>query len=753
MSKAPGVVKRIILGRPMASGEMEHTLLPKVIALPVFSSDALSSVAYATQEIMLVLGAAGALALSRTFPVAIAVALLLAMVITSYRQTVRAYPQGGGAYRVSRENIGSFAGVLAGSALLLDYILTVAVSVVAGVDAIVSAAPGTAQYQVALAITAAWLVALANLRGVKESGVLFAVPTYGFVVCIFALIGSGLVKCIGGCPESASAAQHLEVITPLSFFVMLRAFAAGTTALTGVEAISDGVPAFRYPQSKNAAATLAIMGCISISMFLGISWLAQHLGVRHDHHSEVTVVADIAQTVFGDGLMFYVTQVATAAILFLAANTAFADFPRLSSILAQDRYMPRQFMNRGDRLVFSNGILILAGFASLLIYIFDSDLNRLIQLYLVGVFVSFTLSQAGMVLRSRRVRQKGWRRTAIISGIGALTTAVVLCVVIATKFTQGAWIVCAAIPVLMFVMYSIHKHYGLVNGELTSEERIPADRRPGHQRMVLLVDSVDAATARAVGYVRSIPAAEVIAITFDPSVSGAWHRLAPEIELIRVPGRGSRTRRIVEYVRTKRKDLSSDDFLTFVIPEILRRRSLVDIFLHPRSTRLKARLLREVGVQVLDVPVVREDIDPSIDQAHVPGRNYVCVLVSAVHNSTLLALEYAETLSATDVRAVTFGLDPEGTAALSRDWLEAGIPHPLEIEDSPFRDIGRSLTNYIRQFRPNGVDRVVTVILPEFVVAEWRHQVLHGQTALIVKRHLLFEPGVIVVSVPYHLEN
>jgi hypothetical protein len=305
----------------------------------------------------------------------------------------------------------------------------------------------------------------------------------------------------------------------------------------------------------------------------------------------------------------------------------------------------------------------------------------------------------------------------------------------------------------MYAMFSVHKHYEAVAAELTTEERIPADRRPGHQRVVLLIDRVDAAAARAVGYIRSIPASEVTAITFNPTVSGAWHRLAPEIELIKAPGSGSRTRRIVRFVREKRRDMGPDDFLTFVVPEILKRRSIFELLLHPRSTRLKARLLREVGVQVLDLPVVLEDIDPSIDQAHVPGRNYVCVLVSAVHNSTLLALEYAETLNATDVRAVTFGLDPESTARLAEEWLDAHIQHPLEIEDSPFRDIGRSLTHYIRQFRPNGMDRVVTVILPEFVVGKWRHQVLHGQTALIVKRHLIFEPGVVVVSVPYHLEG
>ncbi|MFN2389848.1 MAG: APC family permease [Actinomycetota bacterium] len=756
MSNAPAALKRIFLGRPMSSGELEHTLLPKAIALPVFSSDPLSSVTYATQEILLVLSLAGAGALSLVMPISFAVAALLAIVITSYRQTVRAYPTGGGAYRVARENLGMYSGLVAAAALLIDYVLTVAVSVVAGVDAIASAATGIDAYQVEIAIGFVIFVALMNLRGVKESGVFFAIPTYGFLASIYLLLATGFVRCLGGCPiaESAELASTLKAEASLSVLLILRAFSAGTTALTGVEAISDGVPAFRYPQSKNAATTLAIMGVFSISMFLGISWLADQTDVVFAHgHEHPTVVAQIALAVFGGGPLFYLVQVMSAAILILAANTAYQDFPRLSSILATDRFMPRQFMNRGDRLVFSNGIVILSVLACLLIVRFDADLNRLIQLYLVGVFISFTFSQWGMVMRWRKLRTPGWRRSAAINGFGGTTTGVVLGVVITTKFTHGAWLVLAAIPVVVFLMRSIHRHYESVAEELSTPERRPPQVRPGNQHLVILVDRVTVATARAIGYAHSTRAADISAVTFDEANVGPWKRLAPGMAIETLHGRGSRTKRLRHNLRRRRTSLTEQDFLTLVVPEVLENRSLLEILRHPRLHRLKALLLQEPGVQVLDIPVVRADIDPSLDQDHEPGRNYTIVLVSGVHNATLQAIEYAETLRATDIRALCISYDAEQTARLGDDWLRAEIPHPLEIEDSPFRDIGLSVVDYVRRLRPDGLDRVVTVILPEFVVDKARHQILHNQTALLVKRRLLFERGVVAVSVPYHLES
>ena len=753
MTRLQSTLKRVVVGRPMSHGELEHTLLPKALALPIFSSDALSSVAYATQEVILVLGLAGTMALQDVVPISIAVSTLLALVVISFRQTVRAYPSGGGAYIVAHGNLGVFPGLLAAAALLIDYVLTVAVSITAGAEAIVSAAPSVHDFKIELAVVAILLVAMANLRGVRESGVLFAIPTYGFVISIYLLIGTGLVRCIGACPPAESADNLLHATSALTPFLILKAFSAGTTALTGVEAISNGVAAFRYPQSRNAAATLAIMGSFSITMFLGISWLAAHTDVQYEHGDARSVVAQIAHAVFGGGPLFYLVQIMTAAILFLAANTAFAGFPQLSSILARDRFLPRQLMNRGDRLVFSNGIIILSLLAALLIIVFNADLNRLIQLYLVGVFTSFTLSQAGMVVHWRRSREEGWQRSLSINAIGALTTGVVLVVVITTKFIDGAWIVVSATPVVIYMMYSVHRHYRQVAEQLGAPERMPADRRAGQQHMVILVTSVDAAVARAVGFVRAVRPAQVVAIATEPACGPAWARLAPDIPLEILPENGSRTAAVRSFLKARRTDLEPDTFLTLVVPEVLKRKGLLEIMLHPRLHRLKAAFLSLRDVQVLDVPVLREDIDPRVDLAHEPARNIAVVLVSGVHNAALQAIEYAETLRPTSLRAVSIGLDPEATEKLGNRWLRAGVPHPLEIEDSPFRDIGTSLSEYVRQFEADGVDRVVTVVIPEFVVRRRRHRVLHGQTALIVKRHLLFERGVVVASVPYHLDE
>jgi amino acid transporter len=755
MSKAPTALKRLFLGRPMSSGELEHTLLPKTIALPVFASDPLSSNAYATQEILIVLGAAGLGALTNVIPISIAVALLLATVVTSYRQTVRAYPTGGGAYRVARENIGLYPGLLAAAALLLDYVLTVSVSITAGVDAIVAAAPALDHVKVQMVVGFVLLVTMINLRGVKESGTLFAIPTYGFVLSIFALIITGFVRCtFGECPAAETAGLELHHVTEqVSILLIFRAFAAGTTALTGVEAIADGVPAFRYPQSKNAAQTLLIMGVLAASMFLGISWLADQTGVVYQHGDPRTVVAQIAQAIFGGGFLFYLVQVMTASILILAANTAFADFPRLSSILAQDKFMPRQLLNRGDRLVFSNGVLILAMIASGLVIVFKADLNRLIQLYLVGVFISFTLSQTGMVLRWRKLRTPGWRKSAAINAFGAVITGVVLCVVVATKFIHGAWIIIAAIPVVMTLMHSIHKHYTDVSRQLEDETRRPIDRRPGHQNILIYVDRIDAAVARAVGYARSVRPASTSALSSDATVHAAWKRLAPDIPIAVLEGSGSIQRRLRKTLDSRREELDSDDFLTVVVPEVLQSKGLIEILRRPGLHRLKNFLLSVPGVQVMDIPILRTEIDPTVDEANEPGRNHVIVLVSDVHNATLQAIEYGETLRPTDLRAVSFGLDPQQVEHLGDEWLRERIPHPLEIDDAPFRDIGGSLVNYIRPFRADGVDRVVTIVIPEFVTAKRRHRVLHGQTALIVKRHLLFEPGVVTVSVPYHIND
>ena len=749
MSRTTTALKRLIVGRPMSSGELGHTLLPKSIALPVFASDALSSMAYATQEILLVLGLVGVSALSLVVPISFAVALLLATVIVSYRQIVRAYPQGGGAYVVAYENLGFTAGLAVGAALLLDYILTVSVSITAGGDAIVSAVPGLAEHKVGLTLGLIALVTLANLRGSKESGRVFAVPTYGFVVAIYILIFTGLVKCIGGCPQAESAGDHLESESMLTAFLLLKAFAAGTTALTGVEAIAEGVPVFRYPQSKNAAQTLGILGFLSISMFVGVSWLTDHTNVVYTEESTRTVVAQVAHAIFGGGAMFYVVQVLTALILILAANTAYTGFPVLASILAKDKMMPHQFRSRGDRLVFSNGIVILAVSASLLVVVFNANLNKLIQLYLVGVFLSFTLAQFGTVMRWRRTREAGWRKSAAINAFGGTVTGIVLVVVILTKFETGAWIIIVATPIVMFLMRAVYKHYSYVSEQLAHPERKPLDRRPGNAHFVILVRSVDAATARAVGYARSTRSSDISAVTFDESNQAAWSELAPSIPLKTLPTRSRDS--LLKDLRERRSSLPQNDFLTVITPEVLLSKGLFEIVRRPGLHRLKGRLIKEPHIQVMDVPVSASDIVPGVDAGHEPARNHVVVLISAVHNAALEAIEYAETLRPTDIRALSIGLDPEETGRLGDQWLEAQVPHPLEIEGSPYRDLGESVVRYVRAFEADGINRVVTVVIPEFIVSKPQHQVLHGHTALIVKRRLLFEKGVVVVSVPYHL--
>jgi amino acid transporter len=760
-----GIVKRILLGRAMSSGRLEHTLLPKILALPVFSSDALSSVAYATEEILRVLLIASIGTRHLIMPIAIAIAILLVIVVSSYRQTVRAYPSGGGAYIVSKENLGVLPGLIAAAALLTDYVLTVSVSVVAGVFAMVSAIPSLHQHKVALSIGFVILITLANLRGVRESGTLFAVPTYAFILSIAALVGVGLFQCItGGCPPVAHPIAPEAGLTTaaggLGLFVILHAFSSGSTALTGVEAISNGVPAFRRPQARNAADTLAIMGVISVSMFLGISFLATHIaGITVS--GERSVVAQIADAVFGGGFPFYVVQFFTTAILILAANTSYQDFPRLSAILARDRFMPRQFSNRGDRLVFSNGVIVLAAFASLLIYVFNADLNKLIQLYVVGVFTSFTLSQTGMVrhwLKEKRkgAGAKGWRRPLVINAIGAVATFLVLCIVTYTKFAEGAYIVIGAMPIIVLTFYSIHRHYTAAMEQLRRGTVRVGDGGVNH--IVLLVRELDAATAEAVGAVRSIRPTEFRAV--HPVAGGIptelqerWRAFAPGApDLEPLPMRaGSLLQAVRTYIREI--DRADNDFVNVVIPEVVgeglfgylvRRRNLI---------RLKSGLLREANVVVTDVPVhVDGGQVVGVDgRPLIPSRTVALVFLSGVHDASIRAVNYAESLEASETRAIYFDLDPDAAHRMQEDWAERAMPIPLDIVDAAFRDLTKPILAEVRRFTVRE-DTVVIVIVPEFVVHKWRHLLLHNQNALFVKRLLLFEPRVVLSSVPFVLE-
>jgi amino acid transporter len=628
--------KRLLIGRPFPTHRATEQLLPKRIALPVFASDPLSSVAYATEEILLMLSLGGVALLHLSVPIAVAVVLLLTVVVASYRQTVHEYPQGGGAYQVASQNLGRSWGLLAASALLVDYVLTVAVSISSGVDQIASALPSLHGHQVALALGAVALLALANLRGIKESGRAFAIPTYAFVVGVLIMIVWGLFQlALGHTPraESADLPIHPEgTFAGLALiFLSLRAFSSGCTALTGVEAIANGVPAFKPPKSANAARTLLVLGVLSIAMFSGITMLAlvsdvhvaqqpADLGLPPDAPTK-TVIAQVAAAVFGGdhSLGFAWIAVFTTLILVLAANTAFTGFPVLGSVLAQDRYLPRQLHTRGDRLVYSNGIVLLSVAAGLLIWAFDASTTRLIQLYIIGVFLSFTLSQAGMVRHWSRLlqterddsRRRSLRRKRLVNAVGATFTGVVLLVVLATKFLAGAWIVVIAMPVLYAVMLGIHRHYSRVREELV------------------------------------------------------WRD----------------------------------------------------------------------------------------DSVVLPSRNHAVVLVSQLHLPAARALSYARATRPDTLTALTVSVDEADTRALQADWEQHQVPVPLTVIESPYREITRPVLDYVRGLRRRSPRDVVTVFIPEYVVGRWWEQLLHNQSALRLKGRLLFQPGVMVTSVPWQLDS
>ena len=629
MTASVGQFSRALVGEPLRSDRLHETLLPKRLALPVFCSDPLSSVAYATEQIIIVLSLGGLSLLYLTPWLAAAVVVLLVIVVASYRQTCEAYPNGGGAYAVSRDNLGEDASLVAASSLLIDYVLTVAVSVVAGVAAITSAVPALATHAVTLSLGFLALLTMVNLRGVKESGRAFAVPTYGFVAVIYALLLVGLAKVAFGDGITAESAHYAVKQTAgpggvLTVFLVLRAFASGCTALTGVEAVSNGVPAFEPPKARNAATTLLVMGGLATTMFAGVTALAISANVHMAESSadlvgaaagyqQKTALSQIGLATFGATVPFYLLQAFTAAILVLAANTAFNGFPVLSSLLGRHDYLPRQLSHRGDRLVFSNGILALAGLAGVLIVTFNASVTRLIQLYILGVFLSFALSQAGMVRHwSRRIAEQpdlrgALRRKQTVNAVGAAVTALVFVIVLLTKFAEGAWIVVLAAPLLFAVMKAIARHY------------------------------------------RSI------AVRLSPRASG--------------------------------------------------------------------------------VPL--------------PSRVHTVVLVSNLLAPTLRALAFAEASAPASIRAVTVQDDDE--SSLPRQWMDRGIPVPLVVIESPYRETVRPVRRYLRQLRRENPGDVISVIVPEYVVDHWWQYLLHNQTALRLKGSLRFEPAIAITSVPWVL--
>jgi len=610
-------VKRLLVGRPLATAEQEHQRLPKTVALATFSSDPISSTAYATEEILFVTatGASSlALGLSKLVPMSIAVAALLIIVVTSYRQTIYAYPGGGGSYVVSRENLGRWPSLIAGASLLVDYILTVAVSVSAGVAAIVSlpAFRDLADSRVLLCLGFVALLTLGNLRGLKESGKIFAAPTYIYIGSLAVLVGWGLFKSyigdIGRVPLNHDQAHGvMESGGTLTLFIILRGFSSGAVALSGIEALADGVPAFRKPQAKNAATTLTVMAVILGTLFFGVSLLASRLHPFPTH--DETVISQMGRVVFGAGPFHTLLQFATAGILILAANTAYADFPRLSSIIARDGFLPRQFASRGDRLVFSNGIVFLAVFASLLLIGFGGVTTALIPLYAVGVFTSFTLSQAGMVARHRKLRAPGWQRNMVMNAVGSFATFVVLMIVGVTKFTVGAWLPIIVVPTIVAIFVMIRSHYD----HLTEALRItPAEVRPEplNHTVVVLVGRIHKGVIKALNYARSLRPNHLVAVyvAFEDedreAMEAQWTEFGFDVplEIVHSPYRD-----LVEPVERYLDELDArwhNDTITIVIPEFVLG-NLLDPrnLLHGQTAlTLKAALLDREGAVVTSVP-------------------------------------------------------------------------------------------------------------------------------------------------------
>ncbi|HKC97899.1 MAG TPA: APC family permease [Methylomirabilota bacterium] len=596
-------LKRVFLGSPLPTAQSRHERLGKTTALAVFASDALSSVAYATEEILLVLVLAGSVALSYSLPISIAIAILIAIVVSSYRQTIRAYPKGGGAYIVSKDNLGVPAGLVAGAALLIDYVLTVAVSVAAGIAALTSAVPMLFRYRPWLCVAAVVAIAVANLRGLRESGKLFAAPTYLFIGSLFVLIVYGGAGAIFDFLPEAPYQRHPPGLEGVGLFLFLRAFASGCTALTGVEAVSDGVPAFKAPEGHNARIVLTWLGVILIVLFMGITFLAYDFGIAPRH--EETVVSQLARHVFGGGAVYFEIQAVTMLILLLAANTSFADFPRLSFFLARDRFIPRQFATQGDRLVFSNGILILSGLAALLLVIFRGDTHALIPLYAVGVFLSFTLSQASMVRRWLRLKEEGWRWRWWLNAIGALVTGLVMITIAATKFTHGAWIVVLLIPTLVTVFVIVHRHYDEVAVQLSLDAFSPPP--PMTNTVLVLVGDIHRGVIKAIQYAQTLsPNAKAVFVETDPErtrrLEEKWGRYGMGVPLIVLtsPYR-SLLGPLTKYVDNLQNQ-GENHVVTIVLPEFIPAKWW-QLGLHNQTAFLiKGAMLFRKNVIVTDVP-------------------------------------------------------------------------------------------------------------------------------------------------------
>jgi amino acid transporter len=623
LAHAQRSLKRLFIGRPLTTAEEGHQRLNKIRALAVFGSDAISSSAYATEASLAILIVAGNASLSVSLYTAVAIAILLSVVAFSYRQTVYAYPQGGGSYNVSSQNLGKLPGLVAASALLIDYVLTVSVSIVAGSQGVISALivsgyesqvnsitaslPPYLNLTVMLSLFFIGLLTLGNLRGVREAGTIFAVPTYLFIMSISVMIVLGLIKSSTGTLHAISPPPIIIAAEPLTLWLVLRAFSAGAVAMSGTEAISNGVPVFKPPESKNAATTVIVMASLLGVFFLGISFLATHMGLVP---GKETIISQIALAVFGHNVYYYIFQVATIGVLVVAANTAFADFPRLSSVLARDNYMPHQFQFRGDRLAFSTGIIFLGGIAALLVVAFEGNIEGLINLYAIGVFLAFTLSNSGMVVHWWKSREAGWKRSLAINGISAVLTFCILIIAIMTKFSSGGWMIVVIIPVIILLLTRIHRHYKQVGKELG----IVADQIPPskiEQLVLILVDDVNYASLRAFSFARTIEAQKVVLhISTNTEralkIKGKMLKYAPDLSLVVIE---SPTRSFIQpltaYVDAIHGQ-SPTAFITIVLPEFIAAH-FWEKFLHNRTAeRLRGIFEKHPNVTLIMVPYLLE---------------------------------------------------------------------------------------------------------------------------------------------------
>ncbi len=758
----PGyALKRTVLGPALPTTHLAHERLGKPTALAVFASDNLSSVAYATEEILaVVVPVAGIAAFATVMPITLAILGVLAILLFSYRQTIKAYPSAGGAYIVTRDNFGLLIAQVAGVALLTDYVLTVSVSTAAGIAAVTSAFAGLYPYRVVLSVFCIWFIAWGNLRGVRESGRMFAVPTYFFIFMMFTLLGIGLYEAATGTLHPVPIPPRAAVsVGSITIFLLLRAFASGGAAVTGVEAISNGVPAFKPPEWRNARTTLMWMGSLLGIMFLGLSYLTVKLHVVPT--ATETVISQVGRAVFGSGAagygLFLMLQIATTLILILAANTSFADFPRLANFHALDNFMPRQLTKRGHRLVFSNGIVGLAIAATFLVVLFQADVHKLIPLYAIGVFTSFTLSQAGMARRHLRLREPGWRHGLAINALGAVTTGVVTVIIAITKFRHGAWAVMIFVPVMVFLLVRMNRQYSREHKEL--DEDLPRFDPTAVSRPIALVvvDDLDRKTAHALQYAKTMRANEVRAVHFETHAGASddlerrWRSLGIDVPLQIVRRDGDVADCLAGYVDS----LPGDTDVNVIVPGPAHPRRL-EWLRRGRISHLARALLSCDRARITLVRdhagpghVATEVMDGQTRLRVVPRPNHrVVVPVDKPDLAVLRAARYALSLGATEVRAVHAALDVDQQEQLISRWMALGLPLELDVIECWDRNVARAVEKYVVE--QMGKDSEVTVVMPRRDYAHFQQRIMHDRTSRRIARALARYEHVDLAAVPYY---